>query len=96
MEKFRYLPNVSTLKLDESVCVGCGSCTQVCPHGVFEVNGHKARIVDFNGCMECGACMNNCPAAAINLHPGVGCAEYIIRSWFKGKDGASCGTEVCC
>ena len=62
----------------------------------LKLNGHKARIVDFNGCMECGACMNNCPAEAINLHPGVGCAEYIIRSWLKGKNRASCGTEVCC
>ncbi len=95
MEKFRYLPDVSTLKLEESACVGCGSCAEVCPHGVFEVNSHEARIVDFNGCMECGACMNNCPAGAISLHPGVGCAEYIIRSWLKGKKQASCGTEVC-
>ena len=75
MEKFRYLAYVFILKLDESFCVGCGSCTQVCPHSVFEVNGHKARIVDFNGYMECGDCMNNSPAAAIDLPPGVGCAD---------------------
>lgn len=96
MENFRYLPDVSTLRLDESACVGCGSCTLVCPHGVLAMNEKKAHIVDFNGCMECGACMNNCPTQAINLHPGVGCAAAIIKSWLKGKNGASCGTEVCC
>jgi NAD-dependent dihydropyrimidine dehydrogenase PreA subunit len=95
MKEFRYLSDVSTLKLDESACVGCGSCTQVCPHSVYTVNGKKAKIVDLDGCMECGACLNNCPAAAINLTPGVGCAAYIIQSWIKGKEKASCGTTVC-
>ncbi|MBI5603569.1 MAG: 4Fe-4S binding protein [Deltaproteobacteria bacterium] len=96
MEKFRYLPNVSTLKLDESLCIGCGSCTLVCPHSVFTMNEKKAHIADFDGCMECGACMNNCPVAAIDLRPGVGCAAAIIQSWFKGKVGVSCETETCC
>jgi NAD-dependent dihydropyrimidine dehydrogenase PreA subunit len=93
MKKFRYLSDVSTLRLDESRCTGCGSCTQVCPHSVFELNGRKAWIVDLDGCMECGACQNNCPAGAIDLTPGVGCAAYIIQSWRKGKSGAP---SVCC
>ncbi|MBA4393988.1 MAG: ferredoxin [Desulfobacca sp.] len=95
MENFRYLSNVSTLTLDESRCVGCGSCGLVCPHSVYTINDKKAEIVDLDGCMECGACMNNCPSAAINLTPGVGCAAYIIQSWIKGKEKASCGTAVC-
>lgn len=95
MENFRYLPNVSTLRLDASACVGCGSCTLVCPHSVLAIDEKKAHIVDFNGCMECGACMNNCPPQAINLHPGVGCAAAIIKSWLKGKAQTSCGTVPC-
>lgn len=96
MEEFRYLPRVSTLRLNESLCSGCGSCTQVCPHGVLAMNDHKVRVVDHDGCMECGACLNNCPTGAINLSPGVGCAAYIFKTWLKGKEGASCGTEACC
>jgi NAD-dependent dihydropyrimidine dehydrogenase PreA subunit len=94
MRELRYLPNVSTLKFEESLCSGCGSCLQVCPHGVFEANGsgRRVRIADFDGCMECGACQNNCPTGAIALTPGVGCAAYIIKSWRKGKGGAS----ACC
>ena len=77
MEALRYLPHVSTLRLEESLCSGCGSCTLVCPHGVLALNDHKAQVVDFDGCMECGACINNCPTGAINLSPGGGlCCLY--------------------
>ncbi len=96
MDTLRYLDNVATLHLDGEACVGCGECTLVCPHGVFEVNEHKAALVDLGGCMECGACANNCPASAITVSPGVGCAVYIIQTWIKGKERATCGGGECC
>jgi ferredoxin len=96
MDRFRYLPGVSTLSLDESLCTGCGQCETVCPHSVIQVKEHKARIVDLNGCMECGACANNCPVNAIGVTPGVGCASYIIQTWIKGKEAAACGGVDCC
>jgi NAD-dependent dihydropyrimidine dehydrogenase PreA subunit len=95
MKGFRYLPNVSTLKLDPAVCMGCGVCATVCPHRCFEISDHKARIVDQDACMECGACLRNCPVQAIALRPGVGCASYIIKAWIKGKKSASCGSSDC-
>ncbi|OGQ95768.1 MAG: ferredoxin [Deltaproteobacteria bacterium RIFOXYD12_FULL_57_12] len=92
METLRYLKNVSTLRLDQETCIGCGMCSTVCPHGVFVVEEKsKARIVDLDGCMECGACAANCAVQAITVTPGVGCAAYIIQSWLKGKAAASCG-----
>lgn len=69
-----YLHNVSTLKLDESKCVGCGRCTQVCPHGVFQIRDKKAVILELDRCMECGACARNCPADALWVKAGTGCA----------------------
>jgi ferredoxin len=72
MQDFRYLEDVATLVMDEQKCIGCGLCTEVCPHAVFEIQEKKARIVDFNACMECGACVSNCPADAISVSPGVG------------------------
>ena len=96
MKSFRYLDDVATLTLDASLCVGCGICTQVCPHGVLAHNERKVRIVDRNGCMECGACANNCPTGALDVTPGVGCAGYIIQTWIKGKENASCGGLECC
>ena len=96
MEKFRHLSGVTTLRLDDVACVGCGMCADVCPHGVFGINTKKAQIEDLDGCMECGACALNCPAGAIRVTPGVGCASYIIQTWIKGKDAASCGGIECC
>jgi len=72
MQELRYIDDVSTLVLDETKCIGCSLCTEVCPHSVFEMKQKKANIVDFNACMECGACVNNCPSQAIAVSPGVG------------------------
>jgi len=90
VKNFRYLEGVTTLELDPELCVGCGVCESVCPHAVFRMNAKKAEIVDRDGCMECGACAQNCAAGAIQVTPGVGCASYIIQTWIKGKEAASC------
>ncbi len=96
MKTFRYLPGVTTLRLDDNACVGCGMCEIVCPHRVFLMHQKKARIHDVDGCMECGACAKNCPTEAIQVSPGVGCAAYIIQTWIKGKNAAACGGAQCC
>jgi NAD-dependent dihydropyrimidine dehydrogenase PreA subunit len=72
MEDIRYLDDVSSLVLNQDNCIGCGLCTEVCPHNVFELRQGKAEIIDFNACMECGACVNNCPSNALEVSPGVG------------------------
>jgi NAD-dependent dihydropyrimidine dehydrogenase PreA subunit len=96
MNDFRYLSGVTTLQLKTEACIGCGMCEVVCPHGVFQMEGSKAAILDRDGCMECGACALNCPSGAIRVTPGVGCAAYIITTWIKGKDAAACGGVNCC
>ncbi len=86
MSPLRYLPGVATLKLDAEKCNGCRACTQVCPHGIFEIADGRAAIVDLDACMECGACALNCAQGAIALSPGVGCAAAIINSWIRGGE----------
>jgi NAD-dependent dihydropyrimidine dehydrogenase PreA subunit len=92
MPALRYLENVVSLKLDVDKCIGCGMCSNVCPHGVLEIEGRKARITDRDACIECGACAGNCPVEALTVKAGVGCASAIINSWLTGKEpSCDCG-----
>ena len=86
MSRLRYLANVVTLELDEGKCNGCEMCTMVCPHAVFAISDHKARIVDRDACMECGACARNCAVGAISVESGVGCASAIIIGAITGSE----------
>ncbi|MCL2774305.1 MAG: 4Fe-4S binding protein [Oscillospiraceae bacterium] len=92
--KLKYLKNVTTLDLNAEKCVGCGRCTEVCPHGVFDIIDNKTQIIDKDSCMECGACALNCPEEAIEVNAGVGCAAAIIKSWFTGGEpSCDCGNS---
>jgi NAD-dependent dihydropyrimidine dehydrogenase PreA subunit len=82
----RYISGVSTLTFDEEKCTGCGRCSEVCPHGVFEVEDKEARITDLDMCMECGACKENCAFGAIDVEAGVGCAFALINSMLYGGE----------
>lgn len=88
----KYLKNVSTLAYDEQLCTGCARCTEVCPHGVFELRDKKAVLTDSDLCMECGACQKNCAFGAISVNAGVGCAAAIINSiLYGGEPNCDCG-----
>jgi ferredoxin len=92
-DTLRYLEDVVTLRYEEEKCTGCQLCTIVCPHGVFEMQGNRAKLVDRGACMECGACQRNCAFDAIHVSTGVGCASAIIASWFNGGT-VSCGSDA--
>jgi MinD superfamily P-loop ATPase len=95
----RYLPEVTTLELNQEACTGCGTCLTVCPHNVFVVEGKKAWIKDRDACMECGACSTNCPDGALAVEAGVGCAAGIIIGAIRGTEPTcDCGTDdsSCC
>jgi len=88
----RYLLAGHSLVLDEALCNGCGRCVEVCPHEVFAMHDHVARIVSRDTCMECGACRMNCSEEAITVDSGVGCAAALIAQMARGggTDSPSC------
>ena len=96
MKGFEYLRNVTTLRLNADACIGCGLCTQVCPHQVFAMDRNKATIIERDACMECGACALNCPVKALTVDSGVGCASGMINEWLQSisprfaKGGGDC------
>ena len=86
----KYLKNVVSLSFFSRKCTGCGKCTEVCPHRVFDLQEKKAQITNRDACIECGACALNCPADAIKVNAGVGCAAAIIYGWLTGGE-PKCG-----
>jgi NAD-dependent dihydropyrimidine dehydrogenase PreA subunit len=89
MAELHYIPNVTTLSLDQELCVGCGICLTVCPHEVFAFNEKKALIAEKDRCMECSACAVNCPTHAITVEKGEGCLRAIINE-LLGRDCGCC------
>lgn len=53
-------------KVDASLCVGCGACTDVCPAGAIALNADGKAEVDEASCADCGACVGVCPNSAIS------------------------------
>ncbi len=94
---------INTLRYDRDLCINCGMCLAVCPHGVFEPDGKVVKLAHPSACMECGACQVNCPPMAIAVDSGVGCASAMIMAALKGKklddrEACTCGEETtaCC
>lgn len=54
------------LRYDEKLCVGCGSCIEVCPRGVWEAGPtNRAVLAHREKCTACRACLVQCGTGAI-------------------------------
>lgn len=51
--------NLKTDVVDNSFCVGCGTCEAICPVNVIKLENLLPTLV--GDCIECGLCYNNCP-----------------------------------
>ncbi|MHC4891180.1 MAG: DUF362 domain-containing protein [Planctomycetota bacterium] len=76
------------LEIDESKCIGCGKCKQVCEMSLPEIIGEKAENVS-PLCMRCSLCLHDCSNGAIklihqeNLCRALSSAAYGVLSTFK-------------
>ena len=50
--------------VNKDVCVGCGTCVDICPVSAISMVDGKAQI-NKDICISCGACMGACPVNAI-------------------------------
>jgi thioredoxin reductase/Pyruvate/2-oxoacid:ferredoxin oxidoreductase delta subunit len=54
--------------IDVNDCIGCGTCTTVCPEGdVLAMLGGKAVIANGQKCIGHGLCAEACPVSAITM-----------------------------
>ena len=61
-------PRAQHPHIDTANCIGCGSCTAVCPEGdVLAMLGGKAVIINGHKCIGHSLCAEACPVGAITM-----------------------------
>ena len=61
-------PKAQHPQIDTNYCIGCGTCTSVCPEGdVLAMIAGKAVIVNGHKCIGHGLCADACPVGAIKM-----------------------------
>ncbi len=76
-------------------CIGCGTCTRVCPTGCVRIE-EKRAVHDYTNCAHCMACIQACPTKAIQFatvkepnpnaryrNPNVSLKDIIAANWQK-------------
>lgn len=78
------------IEIDESKCIGCGKCKEICEMALPEIIHKKTRITS-SSCMRCPLCSNACPTNAVqlinkeNLSRALASAAYGVLSTFGKK-----------
>jgi len=58
------------LKIKKELCIGCMTCSKVCPMGIKiheEYVAENKMYIDSKECIKCGLCSKKCPTKALSL-----------------------------
>jgi ferredoxin len=53
------------VEVDGQSCIGCRRCVDVCPRGVFQMQGKHSVVVGEKRCVICRSCFSQCPTGAV-------------------------------
>jgi ferredoxin len=58
---------MSEVKVNEELCIGCGTCESMCPK-VFKIEDGKSKVIS-QDCADCNCqeVVDSCPVNAISL-----------------------------
>ena len=81
------------IKIDETLCNGCGKCAEACHEGAIKMQNGKARLVRDDYCDGLGDCLPACPVGAISFE--VREASEYNEALVKAAKESSCKTGGC-
>ena len=55
------------IKINDSLCNGCGNCMIACSEGAIQMIDGKAHVVSDMFCDGLGACIGECPVGALTI-----------------------------
>lgn len=56
-------PCWDTLRINTSICIGCGSCRYACPIDIIELVDDGKYQINHEACIMCYSCWSVCPKA---------------------------------
>ena len=89
--KAREIPcSAEPLLFDESLCIGCNRCVNVCQVDIMipgPEKGHPPVVLYPGECWYCGSCVMECPRpGAIRLqHPVMNRAKFVPLTQLRGE-----------
>ena len=86
MNKGVYEAEPITAQIDESICIGCGMCADVCAYKAIEITvvdahtGKKTAVVNEFLCKGCGTCAATCRSGAADV---IGVSDHQISKMIE-------------
>ena len=83
------------MRIDENLCIACGSCVLFCPMGAISVR--EVAVIDLDECVECGVCYRAavCPVDAfVPIVPQEAEFGRALRAVFSDPTTVHAGTGV--
>ena len=71
-----------SISIDQSKCIGCRRCHDVCPGTLIKINEDKKAFIKYpKDCWGCTSCIKECPVHAI---------QFFLGEDIGGKGGKGC------